>query len=83
MNVKLATATKSFIAFSLPASTTQKDTLLCFDKTPKTDGHYTLEIKSATVDSTQSFGYYTNGYPLCSKIEIVIERGNFMAKEVH
>ena len=46
LHLKLGTTSVSFIEFDIPATTTEKDTILCFDKTPKTDGHYTLKIKT-------------------------------------
>jgi hypothetical protein len=82
-HLKLGTTQDSFIEFNIPATTTEKDTLLCFDKTPKVDGHYTLKIDNAVIDSISNFGYYTNGYPLGSKIEIVIDKESFTAKEIH
>lgn len=82
-HVKLSTSENSFIEFEVSATTTEKDTLLCFDKNPKIDGQCVLKITGVNIDSTDYFGYYTNGYPLSSKNEIVINKESFTAKEVH
>ena len=81
-HIKLSTSENSFINFDIPSTAHEKDTLLCFDKNPKVDGQYILQIKSIVIDSTSYFGYYTNGYPLGSRIEITINKDRFTAKEI-
>jgi hypothetical protein len=82
-HIKLSTSENSFIEFELSATSTEKDTLLCFDKNPKIDGQYVLKITGVNIDSTDYFGYYTNGYPLGSRIDIVIKKESFTATEVN
>jgi hypothetical protein len=75
-------AENSTVKLNMTGSQIRKDTMLCFDKVPKTDGHYTVKVKSITLDSATNFGYYTNGYPLSSRLEIIIDKARFTASEV-
>lgn len=55
-----------------------------FANVDKTDGSYRLRYKfAATTDTvTRTFGYYTNGYPIDSQINIVVYNDSISVKTV-
>jgi PBP1b-binding outer membrane lipoprotein LpoB len=48
------------------------DTAVCFDNVPKQDGNYSIHVKHAGLDTTISYGYYSNGIPSPGYIQIIV-----------
>lgn len=67
----------------LPAKPNERDTTLCFDHVAKQDGDYYIHIKKkAGLDTTFYWGYYSNGAPLGSRIDITVYPDTFTLNEL-
>lgn len=81
-NIEVSVFGNKLLSTKLSSSISSKDTSLCFDGITKTDGNYRIHVKNSDIDSTTNWGYFSNGIPSNSTIQITIYKKVFKITEI-